>query len=66
MAESTSVLGLLKDDQIFSIQVSKDKKIAVFYEECDHHYHRKLNKQDISILIDELTALHNEMQYKFS
>ena len=62
MIKVNSVLELLADERIFSVEVSESKRIIYFLEECDQNFMILLNKVGLIKLIGELQGIHASME----
>ena len=62
MNKVNSVLELLADERIFSVEVSKNKQTIYFLEECDQNFMVSLNKVGLTKLIGELQDIHASME----
>lgn len=56
-----SILKDLAQRNVFSVDISMDKTVAVFYEECDNYYKATYTKPQVQQLINELQSLHDQM-----
>ena len=54
------ILNRLETANIFSVEQRTDR-VVVFTEECDLYFQHGLNKDDLGMLIKELTEIHSEM-----
>lgn len=58
-----SILKVLELSRVFSVEISRDKKDATFYEECDMNFSAILTKPQVQQLINELQVIHDQMIY---
>ena len=56
-----NILGLLKDEQVFYIEESDDKKNVEIFEGCDEYFSVELNKDQMLQLIFELQQIADGM-----
>ncbi len=56
-----TILARMQEDEIFYVELSKDKKTLVFHGEWTES---PLDKRDMDELIGELTDLRNQMEYE--
>lgn len=56
-----SILKDLELSRVFSVEISIDKKDAIFYEECDMNFSAILAKPQVQQLINELQSIHDQM-----
>lgn len=56
-----SILDKMNVECIFSVEISDSKEHVIFREECDEWYNVSLCKESLSKLIEELTAIRDEM-----
>lgn len=56
-----SILDKLDTECIFSVELDDSKEHVEFREECDQWYSVSLCKESMSKLIEELTAIRDEM-----
>ena len=58
------LLELLAESEIFYVRLSEDNKILIFKDGSTFDYSRKLNKQDLFLLIEELTVIYSDMEFQ--
>ena len=56
-----SILDLLSDERVFTVELSEPKTELRIKEACDNYFDVVLSKQELSRLIEELSAIRDEM-----
>ena len=56
-----SILDLLSDERVFTVELSEPKTELRIKEACDNYFEVVLSKQELSRLIEELSAIRDEM-----
>ncbi len=57
-----SILARLKEEGVVSFELRRDKRQLLVQECCDFYFESDLSKAEVKQLIDELTAIHEEMK----
>lgn len=57
-----TIIEKLFDENVISIELSEDKKTVECVDGCDFYYKKKLTKDELKKLIEELGELLNKME----
>ena len=57
-----TILLKLEANSVVTFELSRDKRKLVVQECCDFYFQSDLSKAEVKQLIDELTAIHEEME----
>ena len=59
--EKIDILDQLHYGRIASFVLGKDNKFLIVTEQCDQCFIEKLSKEDVRLMIEELSVIHEKM-----